>query len=422
MAERTGSDARTIVAGTIGTVLGWYEFSVYGYFAAQIGSTFFPKADPVAQVLAAFGIFAVGYVMRPVGGALTGHIGDRLGRRAALTFSVTAMSVPTVLVGLLPGYATLGLAAPVLLTFLRMLQGLSMGGEFTTALVFVVERAPAGRRGLIGAVAANGGTVGILLGSATGALIDGLLPAEAVTAWGWRIPFLFGVLVGLAGLWLRATLKAEPPAPRGHSPLLETVRHHLPLMARLAGLSVFIAVPFYISFLYIVTWLQTADGIAPARALEINTLSMILLVPVSIAAGWWSDRVGRKTVAGAGMALALVGALPFFWLMHHPDPRLILAGQFGFVVAVGLYTGAQAPILVEAVPRAVRCSVVALGYNVTLGLLGGMTPLAAAWLIDRTGNDYGPAYMIMAASMVSLTALYFHPETFRAGLADAAAE
>ena len=148
-----GNTPRVIAAGAIGNVLEWYDFAVYGYFAAAIGRAFFPQEDKVAQVLAAFGIFAVGFLMRPVGGAVIGHIGDRFGRRAALTFSVAAMAIPTFLVGVLPGYQTLGVAAPILLTLLRMIQGLSVGGEYTTSIVFMVEHAPPDRRGVIGAMA-----------------------------------------------------------------------------------------------------------------------------------------------------------------------------------------------------------------------------------------------------------------------------
>src|SRR5882724_11950416 len=190
---------RVIAAGAIGNVLEWYDFAVYGYFAAAIGHTFFPQQDKVAQVLAAFGIFAVGFLMRPVGGAAIGHIGDRFGRRTALTVSVAAMAIPTFLVGVLPGYQVLGVAAPILLTLLRMIQGFSVGGEYTTSIVFMVERAPANRRGTIGAVACCGAVGGILLGSATGAALAALMSEAALEAWGWRIPFLIGLLVGLAG-------------------------------------------------------------------------------------------------------------------------------------------------------------------------------------------------------------------------------
>ena len=215
---------RVIAAGEIGNVLEWYDFAIYGYFAAAIGKTFFPKEDATAQILSAFGIFAVGYLMRPLGGALVGHVGDSFGRRAALTFSVMAMAMPTFLVGLLPGYASLGIVAPIVLTLLRMIQGLSVGGEYTTSVVFMVEHAPTGRRGLIGALACCGAVGGILLGSATGAILSATMTAEAIVEWGWRIPFFMGLAVGLTGYFLRRNIQETPRSSEGRSPLVETVR------------------------------------------------------------------------------------------------------------------------------------------------------------------------------------------------------
>jgi len=166
----------------IGNVLEWYDFAIYGYFATQIGRNFFPHEDAVAQLLSAFGVFAIGYLMRPIGGVIVGHIGDRFGRRAALTFSVTAMAIPTFLIGLLPGYQTIGLLAPIGLTLLRIVQGLSVGGEYTTSMVFLIERAPEGRRGLMGALAASGSALGILLGSAVGAAFAAGMSTAALDA------------------------------------------------------------------------------------------------------------------------------------------------------------------------------------------------------------------------------------------------
>ena len=247
-----GNTRRVIAAGAIGNVLEWYDFAVYGYFAAAIGRAFFPQEDKVAQVLAAFGIFAVGFLMRPVGGALIGYIGDRFGRRAALAFSVAAMAVPTFLVGVLPGYQTLGVVAPILLTLLRMIQGLSVGGEYTTSIVFMVEHARPEQRGLIGAMAACGAVGGILAGSATGAVLAAAMPVEMLEAWGWRIPFLIGLVVGLAGFALRRGIQEEASAKKpDHSPLLDTLRHHGSLLLRLAGLSVFNSVGFYLMFVSI---------------------------------------------------------------------------------------------------------------------------------------------------------------------------
>ena len=409
---------RTIAAGTIGNILEWYDFAIYSYFAAAIGRTFFPAQSPVAQVLSAFGIFAVGYLMRPLGGIVVGHIADRLGRRAALTFSVTAMALPTFLVGVLPGYEVLGVAAPILLTLLRVIQGLSVGGEATTAFVFLVERAGPGRRGAIGALASCGANCGILAGSATGALLATVMPAATLDAWGWRIPFLLGLLVGVAGYFIRRHIAdtprdaaAMPAAP----PLVETLRHHGRLVARLAGLAAFSAVGFYLVFLYVVSWLQSVDGVAPARALGFNTASMLLLLPVMLGMGWLSDRVGRKQLLLAAVALGFVGALPLFWLMHHPHPAMILLGEAGFVLILGTVLGIMPAIMVEATPEHVRCTAISLGYNVAFGIMGGLTPLVATWLIDRTETDLSPAWMMMAAAAISFTSILTFRESYRDG-------
>ena len=405
---------RVIAAGMIGNVLEWYDFAVYGYFATAIGRHFFPHEDAVAQLLSAFGVFAIGYVMRPVGGAVVGHIGDRFGRRAALTFSVAAMAIPTFLIGLLPGYATLGLAAPIALTLLRMVQGLSVGGEYTSSMVFLVEHAPDGRRGVMGALAACGGAAGILLGSAVGAGFAASMSDAALDAWGWRIPFLLGLAVGLAGYFLRRhVMETAPPERRKRAPMLETLSDHWRIVLGFAGLSVFNAVGFYVGFVYLVSWLQTADGIAPARALEINSLSMAVLLPVVMATGFLTDRVGRKPVLLLACILGFVGAVPIFLLLNQPSALSAQLGQLGLVAVIGLYGGAQPATMVEAAPLPVRCTAVALGYNITFGVIGGFTPLVAAWLVDRTGEEIAPAFLIMAAAAVTLLTVLRLRETYR---------
>src|SRR5919199_2850960 len=199
-----------IVASLIGNVMEWYDFAVYGYFAVAFGTSFFPADDPVASTLAAFGVFAAGFLARPLGGVLFGHVGDRLGRKRALEASVALMAVPTVLIGLLPTYAQIGALAGLSLVVLRLMQGLAVGGEFTTSIVYVVEHADAARRGRHGSWMVVGATAGILLGSAVGALMANLLPADTLAAWGWRVPFLLGAAVAAIGFWLRRRLP-EPP-------------------------------------------------------------------------------------------------------------------------------------------------------------------------------------------------------------------
>ena len=409
---------RVIAAGMVGNVLEWYDFAIYGYFAPAIGRQFFPHEDAVAQLLLAFGVFALGFLMRPIGGAFVGHIGDQFGRRAALTFSVAAMAIPTFLIGLLPGYATLGLLAPAALTLLRMVQGLSVGGEYTSSMVFLVERAPEGRRGLMGALTACGAGAGILLGSAVGAVFAASMSTAALESWGWRIPFLLGLIVGIAGYFLRRhMLETAPVERRKRPPIVETLRDHWRIVIGFAGLSVFIAVGFYVSFVYLVSWLQIADGIPPSRALEINSFSMAVSLLVVIAAGLLSDRFGRKPLLIVTCVLGFVGGVPIFWLLNQPSALLAQFGQLGLALVIGLYGGTLPAFLVEAAPPQVRCTAVSLGYNICLGVIGGLTPLVATWLVERTGDEIAPAFLIMASAAVPAVTLTRFRETYRAQFA-----
>jgi MFS transporter, MHS family, proline/betaine transporter len=226
---------KMIAATMIGNVIEWYDFAIYGSFAASIGRDFFPREDAVTQLLATFGVFAVGYLVRPIGGAVIGYIGDYYSRSAALKISVAAMAVPTFLIGLLPGYETLGLAAPLALILLRMIQGLSVGGEIISSMVFIVERAPTEHRGLMGAIACCGTTLGFLIGSGVAAAAAALMPTETLSAWGWRIPFLLGILVGVAGVILRRSLDDVAAADGSRtSPIIDLLRKHWQLVMRAA--------------------------------------------------------------------------------------------------------------------------------------------------------------------------------------------
>jgi MHS family proline/betaine transporter-like MFS transporter len=403
---------KLMAAGTIGNILEFYDFAIYGYFAVSLGQTFFPGNDPVTQILAAFGVFGVGFLMRPLGGLLTGFIGDRYGRRTALTFSVTAMALPTFLVGVLPGYQTLGMLAPILLILLRVIQGLSVGGEYAASFTYMVESAAPGRAGLTAAIGNTGATLGMLLGSGAGTVMASFLSPDELHAWGWRVPFLLGLAVGMVGYLLRRDVQEmHAPPHSSHKPIAETFAHHKRLLLQLGTLPAYAAVSHYLMFLYIVSWLQFVDRVAPERALGLNTGSMAALIPVTLAAGWLSDRIGRKPVVIASIVLGFVGAVPFLWLMHHPDASLILLGQLGFVLAVGSVVGVQAALLVESTPAHIRCTAIAVSYNLSYGLLGGMAPLAATWLVHRTGMDLSPAYLVMAAAVISFASVLTFKET-----------
>ena len=412
---------KVIAAGAVGNVLEWYDFAVYGYFAAAIGRAFFPQEDKVAQVLAAFGIFAVGFLMRPVGGALIGYIGDRFGRRTALTFSVAAMAIPTFLVGVLPGYQTLGVAAPILLTLLRMIQGLSVGGEYTTSIIFMVEHARPDQRGMVGAMAGCGAVGGILAGSATGAVLAAAMPPEMLEAWGWRIPFLIGLVVGLAGFASAARHRGR--GCRQEARAFAIARHAAPPRAAAAAARRTLGLQFgrLLSDLRLHRELAAACRRRGAGAGARDQYRQhgrpgaadrgdgLALRPDRPAAGH-AGRHGLCLRLGRGRCSGCCTA---------PTRRSKCWASWASCCAVGTFIGCQPALMVEAVPGQVRCTAIALGFNVTAGLAGGLSPLVATWLVHRTDNNYSPAFMIMAAAAISFIAILNFKETFRTPLGKA---
>ena len=395
-----------LAAGAIGNILEWFDFAVYGYFAVFIGRAFFPQSDPAVQVIAAFGIFALGYLARPVGGLLIGHIGDRYGRKMAMNLSIGAMAIPTFLIGILPGYESWGLLAPLLLVVLRTIQGLSLGGEYTTSLIFMVEHAPPHRRSLAGAIAVSGAIIGILAGSATGALLAAFMPPQALAEWGWRLPFLSGLVIGVMGLILRRHLPDGPLNQEPTTPLMQTLRLYPWDVLKVALVCLVNAVGFQLIFVYLVSWLQLVDGLAPVTALEINTISMVVLLIAIFAAGALADYWDYWPIMAISAFGLVVFSIPLFSLLASGHPLFIVLAQMIFAVFVGLYIGAQPSLIVLHSPAAVRCTALAIGYNVTLGVVGGLSPLTASWLIERLHDTHAPAYMIMALSAVSFIALF----------------
>ncbi len=403
---------RLIVAGIVGNMMEWYDFAVYGYFATTIGQHFFPSDDPTTSLIAAFGAFAAGFLMRPLGGVVFGHIGDRFGRKAALTLSVLAMAIPTFLIGILPGYAVLGTAAAVLLVVLRMIQGLSVGGEYTTSIVFLVEESGRKHHGFAASWSGFGAVGGILLGSAVGAIVSAALPPETVQSWAWRLPFVIGLFVGLIGLYVREHIPERARPDRTEivrSPIAEAFVEHWRTILNIALLNVVGGIAFYFAFVYLVTYMQDVGGLTEAVALEINTLNMVVVLVMTPLSGWLSDRVRRTPLLIVSIGGLLLLSWPLVWALQHHSAGWNLAGQFGFAILIGLLCGVIPVTMVEMTPPAVRCSAISIGYNLCVGVLGGTTPMVATWLIKETGDTYSPAWYLMGAAVISLTVVVFFP-------------
>lgn len=403
---------RGVVAGVVGNILEWYDFALFGFFAQQIGAHFFPADDPTASLIAAFGTFAAGFIMRPVGGALFGWVGDRFGRKQALIWSVLAMAFPSFFIGVLPGTQTIGIAAPILLLVFRLMQGLAVGGEYGASAVFLVEGAQPGRRGWMGSWAPVGAFAGTLLGSAAGAIVNAALPPDAVMAWGWRIPFILGLGVALGGLAVRRYyMERVPHQAPSRSPVGEAFQSHwrtiLHQVALIAGLSV----GFYTTFVYSATWLAQVAGVPARTALGINTLAMALSLVASLAAGTVSDRVGRRPVLLAWAGAQALLAYPLMASMARGEPGGILVGHVGLALLVAAGSGALPAMMAELAPWRVRCTVVAVAHNLAMALLGGTTPLVGAWLVARTGAPLAPAVYLAVAGGVSFVAAFLLPRT-----------
>ncbi|WP_369807091.1 MFS transporter [Ancylobacter radicis] len=400
---------RSLIAGALGNVLEWYDFAAYGFLATIFAKNFFPESDAFVGLIAAFGVFAASFLMRPVGGVVFGHIGDRYGRRRALLISAALMTCSTVAIGLLPTYALAGAAAPVLLLMLRLLQGLSIGGEYTTSAIYLAENAKPERRGLITSFAGCGASAGTLLGSGAAAVTAMLMSSDDLIAWGWRIPFLAGVLLGGFTLYLRrASIGEDEEAPARDAgeglPLVRALRTDGANMLRALLMNLTLGVSFYMIFVYLTTYMQQVDGLTDRLSLQINTISMVTVLFLAPMFGGLSDRIGRKWMIASGLVGMVLLSWPLFRLLDSGTPEGALLGQIGFAVLIAMYAGPMPCALVEMFRRETRCSALSLSYNISLGLAGGTAPMVAVYLVTREHWDMGPAWYLIAVSVLSLLA------------------
>jgi len=407
---------RNSFGGVVGNIMEWYDFAVFGFLAPIITSQFFPNDAPLTGLIMTYGIFATGYLMRPLGGLFFGYIGDRMGRKRALILSIFMMAVPTVLIGLLPTYEQIGIYAALLLVFLRMIQGLSVGGELIGSVSFMVEIASDKYKGFLGSLTLGGAVGGLLLGSAVVALLSLFFGEEVMHEWGWRIPFLSGIVILLVGLWLREGM-TESPEFLQNSELAEEMRfskavmHHKRRILQLSAIISLATISSYVMFVWMPTYLSTIIQNPLSDALLINTVSMVVLFMTIPFAGYVSDQFGQRRVMILGTVAMIVSVVPLFMLLQQGEWHIALAAQVIFAVIVGFVQGPMPVLMAEMFPVTIRYTSVGIGYNLSVALLGGTAPVVATWLIEKTNNLLSPAFYILFFSFVSLIALWgYHPK------------
>ncbi len=398
----------------IGNVLEWYDFGLYGYLAPVIGTLFFPSNNPVASLIGAYGGFAIGFAMRPIGGAVLGHLGDRIGRRTVLIASVVLMGVATMAIGVLPTFAEIGVWAPILLLVIRLFQGFSVGGEFTGSVSYLVETAPTRRRGFAGSFANVGSTVGYLLASGLAALTIGLTSHHQLYGWVWRLPFLVGGLLGVFAYVVRSRLadtgyEPEPP-PEGEQreiPLVTAFKRSPRAMVLAAVFTWGYGVADYLTLVFLPTFASKLGFIDDGKALAINTAAQALALVVIPLAGWLTDHaIRRRSMLIVAFGLIFVTALGFFAVAAGHSELGFWAVQLLFGAFLGMIMGTAPAMMAELFHSEFRLSGYSVTFNIGLGLGGGTAPLIATALIGGTGFKLAGAAYLMVGALLSIGALW----------------
>ncbi|MEU3992031.1 MFS transporter [Streptomyces platensis] len=412
---RPPSRVRQLAAASIGNAVEWYDWYAYSFLAVYFAEQVFPKGagNSLVPLLSTFAVFAVGFFMRPVGGLLMGAIADRHGRRTALTLTILLMGGGSLLVALTPTYTATGVLAPLVLVLARLVQGLSVGGEFAASTTFLVESAGPGRRGLFSSFQYVSTTAGQLLASATAALLAALLTEQQMGEWGWRVAFLIGALLSLLGLWIRRGAQETLSDVRGadRPGLFEALRRHPRQSLLICGITAGGTIAYYTWTTYLPTYAQVNAGFDKGEALTVGTLSLIFFALLQPLGGLLSDRIGRKPLLlGFSLGFAVL-AVPLLHLVTDTFVSLLLVQCAGMVLLTG-YTSVAAAVNAEVFPARVRAAGIGFPYSLTVALFGGTAPYVGTWFKQAGHADLFPWY-VAALCLVSFLVYLTLPETSR---------
>ncbi|MFD8421593.1 glycine betaine/L-proline transporter ProP [Streptomyces sp. NPDC059466] len=414
---------RAVKAAALGNAMEWFDFGVYSYIAVTLGKVFFPSGNPTAQLLSTFGAFAAAFLVRPLGGMVFGPLGDRVGRQKVLAVTMIMMAAGTFAIGLIPSYATIGVGAPLLLLAARLVQGFSTGGEYAGASTFIAEYAPDKKRGFFGSWLEFGTLAGYIGGAGLVTLMTAFLSTEDLLAWGWRVPFLIAGPMGVIGLYLRMRLEETPAfaAELEKASKKEKDRPKVPLRVMLAGqwrallLCVGLVLVFnvtdYMLLSYMPSYLTSELKYDETHGLLVVLAVMALMMIVQPFAGALTDRIGRRPVIAAGCAGFLALSVPAILLIRQGSLLAVALGMGALGLLLVCFTSAMPAALPALFPTKVRYGSLSIGFNVSVSLFGGTTPLVVTALIGATGNMMMPAYYMMAAAVIGGVAVWFMSES-----------
>jgi MHS family proline/betaine transporter-like MFS transporter len=406
---------RQLMAASIGNVLEYYDFVVYAFLAAIIAKKFFPNESEVASLLASFAAFGVGFLARPLGGAVIGRIGDRSGRRVALLITIFGMAIGTVGIGLLPTYAQIGVFAPILLVAMRLLQGLSAGGEWGGATSFIAESAPEGRRGFFGGIGQASIAAASLLGNVVAALVAIAFTPDQMQEWAWRVPFLLGGLLLPVGFYMRRTIEETPAfkANQNKAPVTPPeFGSPFSMMAKAFGFTIVWTVGYYVMLSYMPTFLTKFAGLSQSEALWGNAIALAVLVATTPFFGLLSDKIGRKPLLLACCVAFVILPYPVFYvILNKASFATIVCLQIVVNLFIAAFSGAGPAALAELFPTHSRTMLMSVGYSLSVAIFGGFAPYIATWLIDRTGSPISPTYYLIASGVISGLVIWRFRET-----------
>jgi MFS transporter, MHS family, proline/betaine transporter len=398
---------RIIIASSIGTILEWYDFSLFAFLTPLLANSFFPQDNPFTALMLAYAVFAIGFFVRPIGAAIFGHLGDRIGRKKALIYSIFLMTIPTVLIGFLPTYQSIGIFAPILLIILRICQGLSAGGESAGAILFVLESNDYKYRGFVGALLWAVVGIGLLLGSVAASIAT----AYSDYPWAWRVPFILGIFTGVIGYFLR---KRTPESTQFRQafekgilvkfPLYDALKKYKLNMLRIIGVYSLSGMITYLIFIFMNTYAANVIGLPLNHVTWISTLGLTAVTFLVPLGGYLSDLVGRKNILFYFALCFFLLSYPLFLLIATGSIHHFIIAESVFVLLAACYQGTINAFVYEQVPTAVRYSIIAVGYNVAYSIFGGTAPIIASYLVNMTGNKASPGLYLMFGAILAMWA------------------